>query len=96
MASFILLMNWTEQGIRNVEGWPERLAAAKQQIQAAGGQMDAAYLTMGIYDVVAILSGIDDTAMAKLAISLGRAGNVRTTTLRAYPEDEATQLVRGS
>ena len=94
MATYIVLMNWTEQGVKNVDGWAQRVAGARQQVQQAGGKLEATYMTMGVYDVVAIISGVDDTAMAKLAIGLGRAGNVRTTTLRAFSEQEAVQLIQ--
>jgi len=88
-------MNWTEQGIRNVQGWPQRVADAREQIERLGGQLERTYLTMGAYDVVAVVSGVDDATMAKLAIGIGQAGNVRTMTLRAFPEQEAIALVTG-
>ena len=50
---------------------------------------------MGLYDVAAIVSGVDDTTIAKLAMAIGQLGNVRTTTLRAFPEGEAAQIVSG-
>ena len=51
---------------------------------------------MGAYDAVGIIDGLDDAAMAQLAISVGQLGNVRTATLRAFPEAEAVQLIKGS
>lgn len=95
MATYIMLMNWTEQGIQNVGDWPQRVASARSQIEAAGGKLAGAYVTMGVYDVVAVLSGIDDAGIAKLAMGLGKAGDVRTTTLRAFPEQEAAQIIQG-
>ena len=94
MATYVVLMNWTEQGIRDPEGFAQRVATSRQQVEQVGGQVDAVYVTMGIYDVVAVVSGVDDTTMAKLAIGFGRAGNIRTTTLRAFPEQEAVQLMQ--
>lgn len=95
MASYLMLMNWTEQGIKDVKGWPQRVADARRQVEAAGGQLESVYVTMGLYDVVAIVSGVDDTTIAKLAMAIGQLGNVRTTTLRAFPEGEAAQIVSG-
>ena len=87
-------MNWTDQGIKGLEGFDQRLADARQQVEQAGGQVEATYLTMGAYDLVGIVSGVDDTTVAKLALGLGRVGNVRTTTLRAFPEQEAVQIIQ--
>ena len=57
--------------------------------------MTSVYLTMGPYDMVVTIDGIDDVAMAKLALGFGQLGNVRTTTLRAFPEGEAVRLIQG-
>ncbi len=96
MATYIMLMDWTEQGLKNVGQWSQRVSDARRQIEAAGGRLSSVYLTMGAHDVVATIDGIDDTAMAKLAIGIGKLGNARTTTLRAFPEAEAVQLTQGS
>ncbi len=95
MASFVLLMNWTEQGLRGVKEWSKRGADARHQIEAQGGKVTSVYLTMGPYDMVVTIDGIDDVAMAKLALGFGQLGNVRTTTLRAFPEGEAVRLIQG-
>lgn len=89
-------MNWTEQGVRTIKTWPERVADARKRIEGLGGKLHSLYVTMGAYDAVGIIDGLDDAAMAQLAISVGQLGNVRTATLRAFPEAEAVQLIKGS
>jgi len=86
VAAYIMLMNSTEQGFQNVGSWPERVVSARSQIKAAEGKLDGVYVTMGAYDVVAMLSGSDDAGTAKLAMGLGKAGNVCTVTLRAFSD----------
>jgi len=54
MPSYLSLLNWTDQGIRNIKDGPQRFEAAKQAIQAGGGRLIFFYLTMGQYDVVVI------------------------------------------
>jgi uncharacterized protein with GYD domain len=49
---------------------------------------------MGPYDTVAVLTLPDDETMAALALSLGASGNVRTVTMRAFPEPEYRQILR--
>ena len=48
---------------------------------------------MGPYDTVAVVTVPDDATMAKLALWLGAAGNVRTLTMRAFGEQEYRDIV---
>ena len=86
MAKYILLTNWTDQGIKNVKDSPKRLDAAKALAKKLGGELRKFYMTIGAYDVVVVLEAPDDDAAAKFALTLGSAGNVRTTTLKAFSE----------
>lgn len=93
MPTYITLINWTDQGIRNVKESPQRLAAAKKAIEAASGKMTGFYLTMGRYDLVTIDEFPNDETAAAAALSLGSGGNVRTETLKAFPEDEYRGII---
>jgi len=93
MASYILLVNWTDQGIRNVKESPERLAGAKKSIEAAGGKMKGFYLTMGRYDMVAIIEAPDDEVASAIVLHVGKGGSVRTETLRAFPEEQYRNII---
>ena len=88
MNTYMILFNWTEQGIRTVREAGPRLDGLKRTLEELGGKVQAFYLTMGPYDTVAIVTLPDDATMAKLALSLGAVGNVRTLTMRAFPEPE--------
>jgi uncharacterized protein with GYD domain len=54
--------------------------------------MIAYYLTMGRYDAIVISEAPDDETVAKLALRAAGRGNVRTETLRAFDEHEATRV----
>lgn len=84
----MILFNYTQQGIRTVREAGPRLDGLKKTLRELGGEMQAFYLTMGPYDTVAVVTVPDDATMAKLALSLGAVGNVRTVTMRAFPEPE--------
>jgi uncharacterized protein with GYD domain len=84
----MILFNSTEQGIRTVREAGPRLDGLKTTLRELGGDVQAFYLTMGPYDTVAVVTLPDDATMAKLALSLGAVGNVRTVTMRAFPEPE--------
>jgi uncharacterized protein with GYD domain len=88
-----MLVNWTEQGIKNVRESPKRLDAAKKALADMGGSFKEFYLTMGDYDMVAVCEAPDDAVFARFVLSLGTAGNVRTRTLKAYPEAAYREII---
>lgn len=93
MPTYISLYKWTEQGIKNVKDSPERLDAAKKGIEAAGGKLISFYLTIGRYDMVTIGELPSDEALASFMLSLGAGGNVRSETMKAFPEDQYREIV---
>ena len=93
MAHYIVLMNYTEQGLQNIQESPSRADAVKRLATNLGGEVKELYLTMGPYDLVAIVEAPNDEAVAKVALALGAKGNVDTTTLRAFTEPEFRDIV---
>ena len=93
MATYISLINYTDQGVRNIKDGPKRLDTAKKMLKDMGGELKAFYLTMGGYDIVTIAEAPSDETVAKFVLMLGSAGNVRTTTLKAFTEAEYRKLV---
>jgi uncharacterized protein with GYD domain len=93
MPIYINLVNWTDQGIRNIKEAPQRIDAFKKAIQAAGGKLTGFYLTMGKYDIVTIVDAPNDEAIANIALSTGSKGSVRTVTLKASTEDQFRAMV---
>lgn len=93
MARYIMLTNWTEQGIKNVKESPKRLDAAKALAKKFNGDIVEFYMTTGAHDMVVMLEAPDDEAAAKFALSLGSAGNVRTTTLKAFSEQSYRSII---
>lgn len=93
MTTYILLINWTDQGIRNARDSAKRLDAAKKMLRDMGGSFEHFYLTMGEHDLVAICDAPDDAVMARFVLSLSMAGNVRTRTLKAFPEAAYREMI---
>lgn len=93
MARFIMLANWTEQGIKNIKDSPKRLESAKALASILKGEIRKFYMTTGTYDMVLVLEFPNDEAVAKFALALGTAGNVRTTTLRAFSEKSYREII---
>jgi uncharacterized protein with GYD domain len=93
VTTYIMLVNWTEQGIRNVRESPKRLDAAKKMLADMGGSFKEFYLTMGDHDMVAVYEAPDDAVAARFAVQLGMQGNVRTRTLKAFPEAAYREII---
>ena len=88
MATYLSLFNWTEQGIRSVKESPKRLEATRKALKKLGGELKAFYMLQGHYDGVLIFDIPSDEALTRFLLTTGSAGNVRTTTLRAFTEEE--------
>ena len=95
MPTYIMLLNYTQQGMEKIKESPSRLDAAKQAAQRLGGELKAYYLTMGQYDAVVIAEAPNDEVVARFLLSIGAQGNVRTETLRAFTEDEYRKIIAG-
>jgi uncharacterized protein with GYD domain len=93
MPTYIALINYTQQGIEKIKEGPGRLDAAKEAVKAMGGEMKGFYLTMGRYDLISIIEAPDDETVAKLVLTFGSGGAIRTETLRAFTTDEYRQII---
>jgi uncharacterized protein with GYD domain len=94
VATYVLLINWTEQGIKEFKESPKRAKAFMDAAKAAGGRTRALYWTLGPYDMVAVVDAPDDETLTALALRVGALGNVRTTTLRAFDEAAFRTIVK--
>jgi len=90
---FILSINWTDQGIRNIKDAPKRAQAARDLGKKVGVDIKQLYLTSGESDLVAIVETANGDNVAKFAMALGSLGNVRTRTARAWSDTEFHKLV---
>jgi uncharacterized protein with GYD domain len=94
MATHIVLMKLTEQGIKDIKNAPQRVDAAAKAIEAIGGKLTGFYFTLGEYDYITIIEGLTDEVGASFLLKLGSAGNVRTTTLKAFTKNEFAEMVK--
>ena len=88
MATYITLINLTEQGVKTIKDLPARLAAGRQAMEANGGKLLQYYLTLGAQDAVVVYELPDDESAASVALQKAGLGNLRTTTMRAFTEAE--------
>lgn len=93
MAIFIALLDYTDQGIRNLRKSPQRADAFNDYAEQRGVHIVGQYWTIGSHDGVLILDAPSDEAAASVLLHLGESGAVRSTTLRAYEWAEAQELI---
>ena len=93
MATYILQINYTQQGIQNIKDSPARVDAFKSQLRSVGAELKAIYLVMGKFDFLAITEMPDEKTVATVCLALNSLGNVRTETFRAFSEDEFQGIV---
>ena len=90
---FIMSMNFTERGIREIKDDTKRAQAAKDLAKKCGCEIKQVYLTSGKYDFMQIIETANGDNIAKLALAIGSQGNVRSRTARAWTEEEYAKLV---
>jgi len=93
MAEYVLLIDWTAQGIAKIKDSPKRLDAARKLAKKLGAKAGDFYMTIGKHDMLMHLEAPDDAAVAKFVLSLASGGNVRTTTLKAFSEAEYRKIM---
>lgn len=94
MPHYISLINWTEQGAKNARQTVQRTDHSAEVAEKYGLALKHAYWTTGPYDLVSIFEGPDDEAMSAYLLEIASYGNVRTTMLRAYDEEEMSGILR--
>lgn len=90
MATYVVLAQFTDQGVRSVKNSAQRAAQTAELGKAFGCEMKEIYWTLGTYDIVTIVEAKDEQGFLAFGLALASAGNIRTQTLRAFTRDEFT------
>ena len=93
MTTYIALVNWTDQGAKSVKDSARRFDAAKKMLQDMGGDFKAIFMTLGEYDLIAVYEAPDDAIAARFTLQLGMLGNLRSKTLKAFPEAAYREII---
>lgn len=93
MSVFIMLIKFTDQGIQNIKSSPKRADTARFLAKSCGAEVKHIYLTLGTYDLIVIVEAAKDEAAARFALALDSIGNVRSTTMKAFTEDEYRHII---
>lgn len=93
MARYVLLINWTDQGVRKFRDSLDRADAASKLFESLGGAMVDIYWTLGQYDIVAITDFPDDETATSALLGVAEGGNIRTTTMRAFDREGVRGII---
>ena len=93
MARYVVLFDWTDQGVRSAKDTVQRVNQARAAWEARNVRIEAVYWTLGDHDLVGVIDAPDDATLAASLLQLAGSGNVRSTTLRAFDEGEMEALL---
>jgi uncharacterized protein with GYD domain len=93
MARYVVLIDWTEQGVANFKDSVDRYEAAQEQFQQLGVSFQDAYWTLGQHDLVTVVEAPDSESLAAALLRVAAQGNIRTKTLRAFTQDEMRGVI---
>ena len=94
MASYVILANWTEQGIKNVKDTIDRAQHFRAICEQHGVKVISFYWTQGRYDNIVVVEAPDEQTLVASLLASSRMGNVRTETLRAFNEGEMFAILQ--
>ena len=95
MPNYVVLGNYTDKGVQAVKNAPDRMAHAANEVDSLGGRIIAIYYTLGQHDFVGIFEFPNDEAMLSFTMRTSQAGNIRFQTLKAFPKDQAVEIIQG-
>jgi uncharacterized protein with GYD domain len=93
MARYVVLIDWTQQGVANFQASVDRYEAARGDFEAMGVSFQDIYWTLGSHDIVSVVEAPDGETLAAALLKLSSAGNLRTTTLRAFNAEEMRGII---
>ena len=93
VPKYVVLSNWTDQGVRNAKDTVDRYQTAKQLAESKGAKFEAHYWTTGSYDFVSVIEAPNGDTVAALVLQLASGGNIRSTSMRAFTEDEMQGII---
>ncbi|TQK51855.1 uncharacterized protein with GYD domain [Streptomyces sp. SLBN-118] len=93
MPTYVSLLNWTDQGVRGYKDTQQRSEAFSAAAQKLGMKVLNLYWTVGPYDIVAVVEAPDDETATAVLLQVSGLGNVRSTTMRAFGQEEMGRII---
>ena len=93
VATYVVLANFTDQGVKNAKDSPKRAEAFKQMAKTFGVTVKDIFWTQGRYDIVTVIEAPDELSAVALNLSLSALGNIHTESLRAFSSADMMKIV---
>ncbi len=94
MPTYVSLINWTDQGVKNYKDSTRRAKEFSDGVQKAGGRVRELVWTVGQYDIVTVVDFPDDETATAALLQVGALGNIRTSTMRAFDSAQMDAVIR--
>ena len=94
MATYLVLLQWTDQGVRNAKDTVQRAAAAADAGAKMGVKFVETFWTLGHYDLAIVAEAPDDETMTAFMLKTSGLGNVKSQTLRAFRSREMEAILK--
>jgi uncharacterized protein with GYD domain len=95
MPTYYMLLNWTQEGIKNVKDAAKRVERHRSTAKSLGAEIKTLDFVFGKYDMISIVEAPSDEVAAKLSLSIGKYGAARVETLKAFSEAEGYEIIKG-
>jgi uncharacterized protein with GYD domain len=92
MPKYVVLWNWTDEGVKSVQETTARVERVRGEFEKRGATLEV-HWTVGPYDGIGIIDAQDEESATAALLWLGSTGNVRTTTMRAFDVDEMARIL---
>jgi uncharacterized protein with GYD domain len=93
MPTYIGLLKLTDQGSKDIMNATARIEEGIKLLEKMGGKLIGVYMVMGEYDFITVSEFPSDEVKTAFALALSSQGNVKTTTLKAYPAKEIPAIL---
>jgi len=93
MANYVVLYKFTADGAKDIRGTVKRAGRIRQENARRGFKVHDVFWTQGPYDMVAIVEAPSEEAMMGAMLNVASAGNVTSTTMRAYDATEMSRIL---
>jgi uncharacterized protein with GYD domain len=94
MPTYVSLVNWTEQGIKNFRDTIRRAEDYRGLAEKSGGQVRQLLWTLGEYDLVVVADFPDDETATAVLLQTAAGGNVRTKTMKAFDAEQMRAIIQ--
>lgn len=94
MPTYLMLMNATSDGSRNISELGSRFESFKKDINKAGGKLIGAYALLGAHDYAAIVDVPSEKELVHLSLAIGKRGGSQVQSYRAFPLDEFVKIAK--